>query len=226
MCISNTLSKIIQTRRETGISLSSPLLSGTLTHELHGEEIRQYILEMRRERAEIEALKQELIADKEQAEADRRSALERDAAIQAYEKERKAKEAAQEAAERRGYQVSDATQTQANTIVGQRKEQRQLMAAIAKHGWSDYNASNPIVDLWEENPMMGKHPWVRIKNEMPEKFADKRTSRQREAARAAHEAARGGTEAAPEAAPEAARRGGTEAAPERWYKWPINSIWQ
>jgi hypothetical protein len=166
-------------------------LKDAYTHEHHGQSIRNKILKRRRERAEeraeMEAFKQsareESNARKEEEEKERRIARERDAFRQAFE-EREAREAAKMAAEREEAIKSAMNSLKpAKSVHWTMKEQKQLISAIAKHGWpKDYDAFNPSIDQWEDDPRLGDDndwPWSRIKEVMPEKFAKGDTCRNR-----------------------------------------------
>ena len=150
-------------------------LKNAYTHELHGEAIRQGVLELWRLRKKAEC--------DEQRARDKSIAFEAHAARsisdrQAYE-EREAQEAAKKAAKREEAIKSAMNSFKpAKSVEWTPKEQLLLIHAIAEHGWPGYDAFDPVVDQWEKNPRLGDDndsPWSRIKGEMPEKFANNDT---------------------------------------------------
>ena len=152
-------------------------LKNAYTHEEHGEGIRQVVLELRCLRKTLAAKRQEREADLARIMSDRQAFEDRQA------REAAQKEAAQKAAEREQAQKAaereQAIKSRINSfkpdksVDWTRKQQLLLINAIAKHGWPDYYAFDPVVDQWEKNPRLGDNDstWSRIKDEMPKKFA-------------------------------------------------------
>jgi membrane protein involved in colicin uptake len=155
-------------------------LKNAYIHEQHGEEIRKDVLELRRLRKKSECDEERAREEANALEAE----MARDRADRQAHEERKARKAAQEAAERDEALTSTMNSFKpAKSVHWTWKEQKQLISAIAKHGWpNNYDAFNPAIDQWEKNPRLGDDndsPWSRIKDVMPEKFAKGDTCRNR-----------------------------------------------